>query len=147
MKGLWVLLLIGYLMAERAAEKRRAAGAVLCFLQGLYLAMLCFAVLPPAMCTAHFWGAAGCAAAGVCLALLAEAYLPWDRLLRQGLFLFLTAAIFLSWELPNFLLAVSGGVGLYHASAGILQEPASIRAALCSTGGFLVGVFLFSPLL
>ena len=43
--------------------------------------------------------------------------------------------------------ALLGGVGLYHASAGILPEPVSIRNALFSAGGFLAGVFLFSPLL
>ena len=127
-----MLLLVGYLMVIRTAERRNAAGAVLCFLEGAYLAMLCFAVLPPAMGAARFWGAAGCAAAGCGTGLLAEKYLPWDVLLRRALFLFLT---------------LLGGVGLYHASAGILPEPVSIRNALFSAGGFLAGVFLFSPLL
>lgn len=89
-----MLLLVGYLMMIRTAERRNAAGAVLCFLEGAYLAMLCF-----------------------------------------------------SWEIPVFPLAFLGGVGLYHASAGILPEPVSIRNALFSAGGFLAGVFLFSPLL
>lgn len=83
-----MLLLVGYLMMIRTAERRNAAGAVLCFLEGAYLAMLCFAVLPPAMGTARFWGAAGCAAAGCGTGLLAEKYLPWDVLLRRALFLF-----------------------------------------------------------
>ena len=65
MEKVWVLLLVGYLMVIRTAERRNAAGAVLCFLEGAYLAMLCFAVLPPAMGAARFWGAAGCAAAFV----------------------------------------------------------------------------------
>ena len=78
---------------------------------------------------------------------LAEKYLPWDVLLRRALFLFLTAAVCFSWEIPVFPLAFLGGVGLYHASAGILPEPVSIRNALFSAGGFLAGVFLFSPLL
>ena len=139
-------------MVIRTAERRNAAGAVLCFLEGAYLAMLCFAVLPSAMGTARFWGAAGCAAAGCAAAgcgtgFLAEKYLPWDVLLRRALFLFLTAAVCFSWEIPVFPLAFLGGVGLYHASAGILPEPVSIRNALFSAGGFLAGVFLFSPLL
>ena len=137
-----MLLLVGYLMMIRTAERRNAAGAVLCFLEGAYLAMLCFAVLPPAMGTARFWGAAGCGTG-----LLEEKYLPWDVLLRRALFLFLTAAVCFSWEIPVFPLAFLGGVGLYHASAGILPEPVSIRNALFSAGGFLAGVFLFSPLL
>ena len=114
-------------MVIRTAERRNAAGAVLCFLEGAYLAMLCFAVLPSAMGTARFWGAAGCAAAGCGTGLLAEKYLPWDVLLRRALFLFLTAAVCFSWEIPVFPLAFLGGVGLYHASAGILPEPVSIR--------------------
>ena len=142
MEKVWVLLLVGYLMMIRTAERRNAAGAVLCFLEGAYLAMLCFAVLPPAMGAARFWGAAGCGTG-----FLAEKYLPWDVLLRRALFLFLTAAVCFSWEIPVFPLAFLGGVGLYHASAGILPEPVSIRNALFSTGGFLAGVFLFSPLL
>ena len=147
MEKVWVLLLVGYLMMIRTAERRNAAGAVLCFLEGAYLAMLCFAVLPSAMGTARFWGAAGCAAAGCGTGFLAEKYLPWDVLLRRALFLFLTAAVCFSWESPVFPLAFLGGVGLYHASAGILPEPVSIRNALFSAGGFLAGVFLFSPLL
>ena len=91
--------------------------------------------------------AAGCAAAGCGTGFLAEKYLPWDVLLRRALFLFLTAAVCFSWEIPVFPLAFLGGVGLYHASAGILPEPVSIRNALFSAGGFLAGVFLFSPLL
>ena len=134
-----MLLLVGHLMVIRTAERRNAAGAVLCFLEGAYLAMLCFAVLPSAMGTARFWGAAGCAAAGCGTGLLAEKYLPWDVLLRRALFLFLTAAVCFSWEIPVFPLAFLG--------AGILPEPVSIRNALFSAGGFLVGVFLFSPLL
>ena len=55
MEKVWVLLLVGYLMMIRTAERRNAAGAVLCFLEGAYLAMLCFAVLPPAMGAARFW--------------------------------------------------------------------------------------------
>ena len=108
MEKVWVLLLVGYLMMIRTAERRNAAGAVLCFLEGAYLAMLCFAVLPPAMGAARFWGAAGCAAAGCGTGLLAEKYLPWDVLLRRALFLFLTAAVCFSWEIPVFPLAFLG---------------------------------------
>lgn len=147
MEKVWVLLLVGYLLMIRMAERRSFAQAVLCFLEGAYLAMLCFAVLPPAMGSEQFWGAAGFAAAGVGAGLLAEKYLPWDMLLRRVLFLLLTAAVCFSWEIPVFPLAFLGGMGLYHASAGILPEPVSIRNALFSAGGFLVGVFLFSPLL
>ena len=147
MDKLWFLLLAGYLMAVWAAGKRNAAGAALCFLDGVYLAMLCFAVLPPAMGSVHFWGAAGCAGAGVAAGLLAETYLPWDKALRRAVFLVLTAAVFFSWELPVFPLAFFGGMGLYHASAGIVPEPLGIGRALCGAGGFLAGVFLFSPLL
>ncbi len=147
MEMVWVLLLVGYLITIRTAEKRNSAHAVLCFLEGAYLAMLSFAVLPPAMGSAQFWGAAGCAAAGVGAGLLGEKYLPWDMLLRRALFLFLTAAVCFSWEIPVFPLAFLGGMGLYHASAGIFPEPVSIRNALFSAGGFLLGVFLFSPLL
>ena len=88
MEKVWVLLLVGYLLVIRTAERRNAAGAVLCFWRGAYLAMLCFAVWPPAMGAARFWGAAGCAAAGCGTGFLVEKYLPWDVLLRRALFLF-----------------------------------------------------------
>lgn len=142
-----MLLLVGYLMMIRTAERRNAAGAVLCFLEGAYLAMLCFAVLPPAMVRRG---------SGVRQAVRRPAagrdfwqrnIFHGDVLLRRALFLFLTAAVCFSWEIPVFPLAFLGGVGLYHASAGILPEPVSIRNALFSAGGFLAGVFLFSPLL
>lgn len=63
--------------------------------------------------------------------------------LRRALFLFLTAAVCFSWEIPVFPLAFLGGVGLYHASAGILPEPVSIRNALFSAVGFLREYFSF----
>lgn len=147
MEKIRFLLLVGYLVMVRAAEKRSAARAILCFLDGVYLAMLCFAVLPPAMGSARFWGAVGCAAAGVGVGLAGEKYFPWDMLLRHTLFLLLTAVVCFSWEMPVFLLAFLGGMGLYHASAGIFPEPVSIRKAFFGAGGFLVGVLLFSPLL
>lgn len=145
MEKVWVLLFVGYLIG--AAGKRNGAGAAPCFLEGIYLAMLCFAVLPPAMGSVHFWGAAGCAAAGVAAGLAAENRFPWEGGLRRVLFLLLTAAVCFSLEMPVFLLAFLGGMGLYHASAGILPEPVSIRQAFFSAGGFLLGVLLFSPLL
>ena len=147
MEKVCVLLSVVYLIAIRTAEKRKSAQAVLCFLEGAYLAMLCFAVLPPAMGSVQFWGAAGCAAAGVGAGLLAEKYFPRDAFLRRVLFLLLTGAVCFSWEIPVFPLAFLGGMGLYHASAGILPEPVSIGKAFFSAGGFLLGVFLFSPLL
>ena len=122
-----MLLLVGYLMMIRTAERRNAASAVLCFLEGAYLAMLCFAVLPPAMGAARFWGAAGCAAAGCGTGLLAEKYLPWDVLLRRALFLFLTAAVCFSWEIPVFPLAFLGGVGLYPYETHFLAQVAFLR--------------------
>lgn len=143
MKWLWLLLLIGYLSAAWASKKRRAMIAF--FLDGFYLAMLCFAVLPPAFHSVHFYGVAACAMAGIGVGTFAEKIFPWDTLLRQGLFLFLAMAVFLPLKAPVFLAAFLGGMGLYHASAGILPEKTSIKGAFCSAGGFLLGVVCFLP--
>lgn len=148
----WLLLSGGYLMFTWAARKRSSAEAALCFLDGVYLAMLCFAILPMAMETAFFYGAAVSSAVGVAAGLLAEKYLPWEKALRTMLFLGLTTALFLleGKELPLYQiipLAFLGGMGLYHASAGILPEPVRISRAFLSAAGFLLGTVFFSPLL
>ena len=142
-----MLLLVGYLMVTRTAERRNAA-RVLSFAFWRGLIWRCsasrFCRLP--------WVRRG---SGVRQAVRRQAAGQgfWQRNIFHGMCFcgarcsFLTAAVCFSWEIPVFPLAFLGGVGLYHASAGILPEPVSIRNALFSAGGFLVGVFLFSPLL
>lgn len=149
---IWLLLCGGYLIFTWAAKKRDSAEAALCFFDGVYLAMLCFAVLPMAMETAFFYGAAALSAAGVALGLLAEKKCPWEKALGAVLFIGLTTALFLregkELTLQEIVpLALFAGMGLYHASAGILPEPIRISKALLSAGGFLLGTIIFSPFL
>ena len=149
---IWLLLSGAYLMFTWAAGRRGFAEAALCFFDGIYLAMLCFALLPLAMEAAFFYQAAACAAMGVALGLLTEGRLPKENALRAVLFAALAAAFYLLqgkelvWA-EAVLLAFFGGMGLYHASAGILPEPVCIRKAILSAGGFLLGAVYFSPLL
>lgn len=154
---IWFLLCGGYLIftmaarAEGAAKKQDSAEAALCFLDGVYLAMLCFAVLPMAMETAFFYGAAVLSAAGVAFGFWAEKRSKGkmgDAVLLIGLS---TALLLLEGKELTFIetvpLAFFAGVGLYHASAGILPEPIRISRALLSAAGFLLGTVIFSPIL
>lgn len=154
---IWFLLCGGCLIftlaarGEWAAKKRDSAEAALCFLDGVYLAMLCFAVLPMAMETAFFYGAAALSAAGVAFGFWAEKRRKGkmgDTVLLIGLS---TALLLLEGKelMPQQIapLAFFAGVGLYHASAGILPEPIRISRALLSAAGFLLGTIFFSPIL
>lgn len=149
---IWLLLCGGYLISTWAAKRRSTAEAALCFFDGVYLAMLCFAVLPMAMGTAYFYGAAALSAVGVALGLLAEKRISKEKVLRTVLFIGLTTAFFLLEGKELTLTAVAplallAGMGLYHACGGILPEPIRIGKALLSAAGFLLGTIFFSPLL
>lgn len=148
--GTWLLFCGGYLSVTWAAKKRETARAALCFFDGVYLAMLCFALLPLAMGTPFFYGAAVLSAAGVAMGLLTERRLPkmGVAILFSGL---VTALFLLDGREPTQGVAAAlsffSGMGLYHASAGILPEPIRIGRALLSAGGFLLGTVYFSPFL
>lgn len=148
--GTWLLFCGGYLSVTWAAKKRETAQAALCFFDGVYLAMLCFVLLPLAMDTPFFYGAAVLSAAGVAMGLLTERHLPkmGVAILFSGLVtaLFLLDGRELTMEMAAALSFFSG-MGLYHASAGILPEPIRIDRALLSAGGFLLGTVCFSPFL
>lgn len=143
---IWLILVTGYGLSAWAAKRRSIAGAALCFLDGGYLALLCFAALPRAMGTEFFYHAAGAAGIGAILGLVLEKK-NW-RLLPAGIFALVTGFQFLwagalSLGMVLFL-AFLGGLGLYHASSGILPERIEIRKALLSAVGFLFGTFLFA---
>lgn len=140
---LWLILIVGYGFLTWAAEKRTFASAALCFFDGGYLAFLCLLLLPCAMGTTFFYGAAAVAALGVLAGLWSER--------RKGIpavvFAIATGGLLLFDNRLSFLetlvLAFFGGMGLFHASAGILPEKIEIRTALWSAAGFLLGTFLF----
>lgn len=146
MNMVWLILILGYGFFTWTAGKRSFATAVLCFLDGFYLAMLCFAILPRAMETDYFYGAAAAAAIGVAAGL-------WLEKKGKDILTVLVLAIvtgcysFWSGELSLrevLFLAFFGGMGLYHASAGIIPDKIEIGKALLSAAGFLIGTFLFS---
>lgn len=148
--GTWLLFCGGYLSVTWAAKKRETAQAALCFFDGIYLSMLCFVLLPLAMDTPFFYGAAGLSAAGVAVGLLAERRMPpmGVAVLFSGL---VTALFLLDGREPTMEMAAAlsffSGMGLYHASAGILPEPVRIDRALLSAGGFVLGTVYFLPFL
>lgn len=149
-EGIWLFLCGGYLLAAWAAKKHSPADTLLCFFHGIYLAMLCFAALPFAMEGAFFYRTVIFSAAGVALGLLAEKKPKAAKAMDTALFIGLATALFLLQKrmltgMEAALLALFSGMGLYHASSGILPEPVQIGKAFLSAGGFLLGVFLFSP--
>lgn len=140
---LWLILVVGYGFFTGAAEKRTFAKAALCFWDGGYLAFLCFALLPHVMGTEHFFLSTVAAGIGV----LAGLWLECRKKLPVLVFMIVTGCQ-LFWCDPLSLreilfLAFFGGMGLYHASAGIIPDKIEIGKALFSGAGFLLGTFLF----
>ena len=137
----WLVLVVGYGLLSWAAGN--FSKAALSFLDGGYLAFLCFTVLPNVMGAEHFYLAALAAGLGV----LAGVRLEHKAKLPAFIFAIVTGCqIF--WSVPLsfrgiLLLAFFGGMGLYHASAGIIPDKIEIGKALLSGAGFLVGTFLF----
>lgn len=143
----WLMLVLGYGLFTWAAEKRSFARAVLCFLNGFYLALLCFGILPRSMETEFFYGAAAAAAIGVAAGVFLEKRAEEMPSFTSIFFAIVTGCFFL-WEgalsLREVLfLAFFGGMGLYHASAGIIPEKIEVGKALSAVVGFLFGTFLF----
>ncbi|MBQ2879990.1 MAG: hypothetical protein IJE27_04785 [Anaerotignum sp.] len=122
----------------------RFSQAALCFWNGGYLAFLCFSVLPAAMGTEHFFLAAAAAGGGVAAGVLTEKYRKLPEIIFAVVVfgqLFLQGNISLQ---ETLFLSFSGGMGLYHASAGIIPDKTEIGKALLSGAGFLCGTILFS---
>ena len=140
----WLLLIVGYGLFTWAAEKRDLARAALCFLDGGYLAFLCFSVLPHGMDNMYFFRAAVMAGVGVLSAVWLEkkVKLQWPVfVIVIGCQVFWSGVLSLREVL---FLSYFGGMGLYHASAGIIPEKEEIGKALLSASGFLIGTILFA---
>jgi len=141
MKIGWLVLVTGYGYFTWAAGD--FSKAALSFLNGGYLAFLCFALLPHAMGTEQFFLAAFLAGLGV----LAGLWLEEKEKLPVFIFAIVTGmqvfrgGAFLAAE--NLALSFFGGMGLYHASAGIIPDKIEIGKALLCGAGFLCGTFLF----
>lgn len=139
----WLSLVVGYGMFIRAAGKRDFAEAALCFLDGGYLSFLCFALLPCVMGTEVFFPAAALSGLGVLLGVRLEG----RNVCRLLVFALVTGSYFFRLRTFSvqemFLLSCFGGMGLYHASAGIIPDEPDIAKGLFSGAGFLAGTFLF----
>ena len=138
----WLVLVMGYGYVTWAAGK--FSKAALSFLNGGYLAFLCFSVLPYAMGTEYFYGAALAVTAGVLAGFRMEE--KWN--LAVLVFAGISGSYLFCEELLSpiafLFLAFLGGIGLYHASAGIIPDKIEIGKALLSGAGFLCGTVLFS---
>lgn len=142
----------GFLWA--AKRQNPSAAAALCFLDGIYLALLSLAILPAALASA-FCPAAAAATAGIGCGFLAERRKPGRSWLSALLFAaFMGLELLCSGEIIGRMavpLAFFGGLGLYHACAGILPEgiaPAEhIGRGLLSGVGFLLGTLSFAVFL
>ena len=117
---LWLALVMGYGLFTWAAEKRTFAKAALCFLDGGYLAFLCFALLPHVMGTAYFFLSAAAAGVGVLVSLRLE-----GRKILSVLILWIVTGCQLLWQDPLsfrevLLLAFFGGLEIF--CLGIIGE-------------------------
>ena len=138
----WLVLVMGYGYVTWAAGK--FSKAALSFLNGGYLAFLCFSVLPYAMGTEFFYGAAFAVMAGVLAGFRMEGKGKLPVLVFAaviGCYLFCEKTLL---HIELLFLAFLGGMGLYHASAGIIPDKIEIGNALLSGAGFLCGTVLFS---
>jgi len=138
----WLVLVMGYGLLSWAAGN--FSKAALSFLDGGYLAFLCFTVLPHTLGTEHFYLAALAAGGGVLAGFLLES----RRKMQVLTFAAVTGCQFF-WSEPLpfgaiLFQAVLGGIGLYHASAGVIPDKIEIGKALLSGAGFLIGTFLFA---
>lgn len=140
---LWLVLVMGYGYFTWAAGN--FSKAALSFLDGGYLAFLCFAVLPCAMDTVYFFYAAAAAGMGVLAGVFLEKKVKKISafvfaLVTASLLVFGDSGVF--WEV--LLLAFLGGVGLYYASSGVIPDKIEIGKSLLSGAGFLCGTLLFA---
>lgn len=145
MTKVWLIPAAGYGLFSWAAKKRRFAEAVLSFWNGGYLAFLCFAALPAVMETDFFYAAAAAAGVGILVGVALEekcGFLP------SVIFAAVTGGELLTKEggAVILLFAFLGGMGLFHASCGILPEKIEIGKAVLSGGGFLIGTILFAAI-
>ncbi|MBQ5708938.1 MAG: hypothetical protein IIV62_03140 [Anaerotignum sp.] len=137
----WLILVTGYGLWTWAAGKFSQAAHS--FLEGGYLAFLCFLVLPQAMGDQHFFLLVSITGLGVLAAVGLE---KWKHLPPLVFAMVTYCQTF--WAVPltlreNLFLAFFGGMGLYHASAGIIPDKVEIGKALLSGAGFVCGTFLF----
>ena len=123
--------------ATRAAEGRKYAEAALCFWNGGYLAFLCLAFLPECM---GVLPAAAVAGLGILLGLWLEKRKYFPVLVFAGIL----GCVMLMPSFPMYGKALLGGMGLYHASVGILPEEPQIGKAFLSGAGFLLGTLFFA---
>lgn len=145
MTKVWLIPAIGYGLFSWAARKRRFAEAALSFWNGGYLAFLSFAALPAVMGTDFFYAAAAAAGAGILVGVALEekcSFLP------SVIFAAVTGGELVAKEgaAVVLLFAFLGGMGLFHASCGILPEKVEIKKAVLSGGGFLTGTILFAAI-
>lgn len=143
MTKVWLILATGYGLFSWAARKRRFADAVLSFWNGGYLAFLSFAALPAVMGTEFFYAAAAAAGVGILVGVFLEekcSFLP------SVIFAAVTGRQLMAEENFVLLFAFLGGMGLFHASCGILPEKIEIKKAVLSGGGFLTGTILFAAI-
>lgn len=142
---------IYWALAWVAGKRKETADAARCFLDGYFLALLCFGILPFAMKSGYFYGAVLLSALGVIGGVLLEKAQKTDSLTTAFLFTAVTAFYFIQKSPLSVVeacgLAFFGGMGLYAACCGILPEEIPLQTQLLSAvvggGGFLLGTVCF----
>ncbi|MBR4015214.1 MAG: hypothetical protein IKI88_03305 [Anaerotignum sp.] len=142
---------IYWALAWVAGKRKETADAARCFLDGYFLALLCFCILPFAMKSGYFYGAVLLSALGVIGGVLLEKGQKMGALTTAFLFTAVTAFYFMQKSPLSAVgacaLAFFGGIGLYAACCGILPEEIPLRKqlllALLGGSGFLLGTAYF----
>lgn len=124
------------------------------FIEGYFLAYLCFCYLPIAFAEGKFFQAGICALAGIGLGAMVSNKMQKKNyaVCTYRLFVFFTVVvayyILASMQdiLPRLAFALLGGVGLYGANEGLLPEDVGLNEMVYSgVGGilgFLLGIFM-----
>lgn len=146
---IWLAACVGFwLWAAKGRRGTLAQG----FLHGLFLGLLCFGILPPAMETPVFYGTAVCAVGGMAAMTWLEGKIGEKfPLSAAALFSLLTVMWVWSSGLAHpFFTAFWGGAGLYAACSGILPDGlvagAVFRPAISGGAGFLLSAVIFSSI-
>lgn len=148
---LWLAACVGYCIW---AAKGRRASVLQGILHGLFLGLLCFGILPPAMEMPLFYGAAACSVCGAATGVWLE-----NRMGCRGFWftapLFMALTLLWLWQEKTgggirfpFCEAFFGGIGLYAACCGVLPEDGTardkLRPAVGGGIGFLLSAALFA---
>lgn len=149
------MAVLAYAIVCLTAKKRQKDYPLLFrFIEGYFLAYLCFSYLPIAFAEGKFFQAGICALAGIGLGAVLSgiAQKRNHAVCAYRLLVFFIVVISyyalanMQTALPRLAFALLGGVGLYGANEGLLPEDVALNEMIYSgiggILGFLFGIFI-----